>query len=208
MRLSSVGRIKDKLVYDILGHIPRDRPFVFGIGLSKTGTTSLNDALEMLGYSAFHLPPIAKAGPDGTIRRDWPWWMYKFDAMTDLTVAVLHRELAELFPRARFIYTRREMESWLRSCQRHFTQELADRRIEQRQSYINELCEAFYGSCIYEEAGFRAAYLKHEAEVMALHGGKDNFLPYQLTSGAGWEPLCAFLDKPVPSVPMPVSNKN
>lgn len=41
---------------------------------------------------------------------------------------------------------------------------------------------------------------------MALHGGKANFLAYDLTAGEGWAPLCAFLGKPVPDRPFPRSN--
>ncbi|WP_299681780.1 sulfotransferase family protein [uncultured Roseobacter sp.] len=207
MTPSALSRLRDKILYDVLGHVPRNRPFLFGIGLSKTGTTSLNDALEILGYSAFHLPPIAHADAQGQIRSRWPWWVYKYDALTDLTVSVLHAELRETFPNARFIHTRRPLEKWLDSCRRHFTAELGQTRIAQGQAYLNDLCDAFYGSHIYDEAGYRAAYERHEREVMALHGGQPGFMDWDLTQGDGWAPLCAFLGKPVPEAPFPVSNK-
>lgn len=203
---SALGKLKDKLIYGVLGHVPRNRPFVFGIGLSKTGTTSLDNALDILGYAPFHLPPIAKADAAGNIRSDWPWWVWKHDAMTDLTVAVLHRELRAEFPNAKFIYTRRDMERWLKSCEKHFTQELRDRRIQQGQTYLAPLVKAFYGSEVFEESGFRAAYERHDAEVMALHGADSNFMTYDLTDGQGWAPLCDFLGKPVPDQPFPKSN--
>lgn len=202
-----IRSLKDKLVYDILGHVPRQRAFVFCLGLSKTGTTSLNDALDILGYRSFHLPPIAHAAPDGTIRSDWPWWVYKYNALTDLTVAVLHRELYAEFPNAKFIYTRRDMESWLNSCRRHFTKDLSDMRVEQKQTYLNDLCDAFYGSHLYDREMYRATYERHDAEVMSLYGDKPNFMLYDLTDGAGWGPLCTFLDKPVPDAPFPSANK-
>lgn len=205
--ISSISSLKNKIVYDVLGRVPRKRPFVFGIGLSKTGTTSLNDALKLLGYQPFHLPPIAKADAQGNIYSDWPWWVWKHDAMTDLSVAVLHRELRAEFPNARFIYTTRDMDRWSRSCRKHFTQELRDRRVEQGQTYLAPLVKAFYGSELYDEDGFRAAYMRHEAEVLALHGGQENFMSYDLTAGEGWEPLCQFLDKAVPQTPFPKSNK-
>lgn len=202
----SPGRILDRLIYGVLGHVPKDRPFVFGIGLSKTGTTSLNDALNILGYRAFHLPPITKV-EGGQIRMDWPWWVYRHDALTDLSVAVLHRELAETFPRARFIYTRRDMPKWLRSCEKHFTQDLTERRIAQGQKHLIELSTAFYGSRLFDAEKFAAAYRRHEAEVMALHAGRANFLAYDLTAGEGWKPLCDFLGKPAPDRAFPMSNR-
>lgn len=200
------GRILDRLIYGTLGHVPTNRPFVFGIGLSKTGTTSLNDALGTLGYRAFHLPPITRVEA-GAIRMDWPWWVYRYDALTDLSVAVLHRELADSFPNARFIYTGRPMEKWLRSCEKHFTQELTDRRIAQGQGHLIALSTAFYGARLFDAEAFAAAYRRHEAAVMARHAGRPNFLAYDLTAGAGWAPLCAFLGKPVPDRPFPMSNR-
>ena len=203
---SMIFRMRDKLRYGVLDQVPRKRPFVFGIGLSKTGTTSLDKALSELGYKSFHLPPISRADSVGNIRPDWPWWVWKYDAMTDLTVAVIHRELRAQFPNAKFIYTRRPMDRWLRSCEKHFTAELRARRIQQGQAYLAPLVKAFYGSETYEEAGFRAAYLRHEDDVMALHGGQNNFMTYDLTDGDGWGPLCRFLGKPVPEAPFPKAN--
>lgn len=203
-----LDRIRDRLLYDVLGHVPHDRPFIFGIGLSKTGTTSLNDALEILGYSAFHLPPIARVTPQSTIVMDWPWWVYKYEALTDLTVAILHRELAKVFPNALFIYTHRARPAWLRSCEKHFTAELIERRIAQGQPYLNALTTAVYGSRVFDTKKFSDAYVRHEADVLSLHDGKSNFLSYDLTSGEGWGPLCNFLNKPIPDHPFPTANRS
>ena len=120
---------------------------------------------------------------------------------------MLRAELRETFPNTRFIYTRRPIDPWLDSCQRHFTVELGQTRIEQNQVYLNTLCDAFYGSHVYDEPSYRATYLKHDEEVMALHGGRSDFMLYDLTQNQGWEPLCNFLDKPVPNAPFPMSNK-
>lgn len=205
---SALSRLRDKLIYGTLGHVPRNRSFVFGIGLSKTGTTSLNDALGMLGYNAFHLPPITHVTPHGKIVGRWPWWVYKYDALTDMTVSVLHAELRETFPNARFIYTRRPIDPWLDSCKRHFTAELGQTRIEQGQVYLNELCDAFYGSHVYDEDAYRETYLRFDKDVMESYSGQDNFLLYDLTQTKDrWGPLCDFLGQPVPDAPFPMSNK-
>lgn len=200
-------KIAQKALYQYLGFVPRNRPFVFGIGLSKTGTTSLNDALNILGYRAEHLPPCAKIAADGTPVMDWVWWMSKFDAMTDLTVAAIFEELRDTFPNARFIYTPRDIDKWLDSCRRHFTLDLAEKRVQQRNFLQLELPLAFYGSFLYDEDLYRAAYERHDAKVRAAFAGADNFLEFDLTAGANWERLCDFLDKPVPDAAFPFSNK-
>lgn len=202
--------LKDRLLYGVLGHVPRQRPWVFGIGLSKTGTTSLNDALERLGYHAFHLPPVVDVDATGRIEMDWPWWVMKYDALTDLTVAVLFRELDALYPNARFVYTPRAVEPWLDSCHRHFSRQLAEERVEQGNDWLNRLCKTVYGAEFYTEEVrdlYRKGYLEHEAAVRDHFAGRENFLDYDLIGGAGWAPLCDFLGKPVPDGPFPASNR-
>ena len=48
------------------------------------------------------------------------------------------------------------------------------------------------------------AYRKHYADIRATVP-KERMLEYQL--GSGWEPLCKFLGKEVPSVPFPHRNE-
>lgn len=201
-------RIKDRVLYQILRQDDRNKPWVFNIGLSKTGTTSLNDALRILGYDAYHLPPIIRSEPTpgGRIEIDWTWWVHQYNALTDLSVAAVWRELDERYPNAKFIYTTRSIEKWLDSCRRHFTIELHEARIEQRQTYLNDLSIAFYGARSFDRDSFQAAYEAHDAAVMQHFQGRDDFLQYDLTSGAGWEPLCDFLELPIPETPYPVSN--
>ena len=201
-----IDGIRDRLVYGVLRHVPRDRQFVFGIGLSKTGTTSLSDALGILGFRSFHLPPIATADATGHIVMDWPWWVYRYDALTDLTVAVIYRELADVFPNARFVYTQRAMEPWLDSCRRHFTTSLSQLRVTQRQTYLNDLCDAFYGSHVFDAPRYRATYEAHEAGVHEFFASGRPLLKVDLTAGDGWRALCPFLGKAVPDVPFPASN--
>ncbi|WP_227271828.1 sulfotransferase family protein [Roseobacter weihaiensis] len=200
-------KLLQKVLYDTLGYIPTQRPFVFGIGLSKTGTTSLNEALNILGFRAEHLPPATRVAPAGKIVLDWPWWLSKCDAATDLSVAAVFEELRALFPRARFIYTPRDLDKWLDSCRRHFTHDLAARRVAQKNFHLMELSQAFYGSFLYDEALYRAAYLRHDTAVRAAFAGDPAFLEYNLTENPDWVPLCDFLERPVPQAPFPNANK-
>lgn len=82
---------------------------VFGVGLPRTGTTSLTAALDRLGFRpALHNPvghaEIALCG-----------------SATDLTIAWRFDRLARLWPDARFVYTNRPLKPWLASSERHFT---------------------------------------------------------------------------------------
>lgn len=200
-----MNRIQDQLRYRLLKRIPTNRPFIFGIGLSKTGTTSLNHALEMLDYKAFHMPPVTQV-VHNEVRFAPPWWIWKYDALTDLSAAVLFRTLDAQFPNARFIFTKRDKEKWLGSCQRHFTPELAAMRRVQGNDWMNDLCDAFYGNHLFDEPLYRRAYDAHETAVKEHFKGRSDFMEYDLTDGDGWAPLCEFLGHPVPDHAFPHTN--
>lgn len=185
--------------------ISSKKKWVFGIGLSKTATTSLNDALEILGYRPIHLPPINRFDGHGQAQLAWPWWMNKFDAATDLSVAIMHQKLKKAFPNAKFIYTTRNIDAWLDSCRRHFTEELAAKRVEQKNFWVLELSKYFYGHLTYDEQSFKEAYERHDAEVRDSFNSEDLMI-WDFTKEPTWDGICRFLDKPLPSVDFPKSN--
>ena len=94
---------------------------VFGIGLSKTGTTSLHAALEILGYRAGTFRHMRDLGLDHWFRGDFsPNYLKDLDAVTDLPVATWFRELDIRYPGSKFILTVRPRDSWLQSIKRQF----------------------------------------------------------------------------------------
>ena len=64
---------------------------IFGIGLSKTGTTSLYAALAYLGYRSGTYGHMKKLGLDqwwqGNFKKDY---LRDFDAMTDLPIGAFY----------------------------------------------------------------------------------------------------------------------
>jgi hypothetical protein len=165
---------------------------IFGIGLSKTGTTSLNSALEILGYSAKHYPTT-------------PEEIESHDAATDATIARAYRELDLQYPGSKFILTVRDVEKWLQSCRLHFAVE------NPSGSFRDQLIQDLYGCRAFEETSFRAAYARHLREAQAYFAGREGDLLILDPSDASidpWEPLCGFLGVPVPSEPFPHQNKS
>src|SRR5215471_14847963 len=94
--------------------INNDAEKVFGIGLSRTATTSLHAALGILGLRSFHWT----IGPEKRILRLED--AYFCDAITDINAAFCFETLARMFPRAKFIYTSRPLHAWERSIVRHY----------------------------------------------------------------------------------------
>lgn len=205
MALDLYSKIYRRVNYKWMNKMPYERRIVFGVGVSKTATTSLAEALRILGYKVFDNPPIVKVH-EGSLEMEWPWWVRDGDAMTDLSVAAVTHKLVELFPNALFIYTSRAMEPWLRSCRSHFTPELAEARIKQGSGWMNQLSEAFYGSATFDDADmFRQAYISHEERVHRIVP-RNRLLSVDLTKSPRWDEICEFLGKPVPETAFPHSN--
>src|SRR5205085_2716068 len=97
---------------------PSPRPKIFGIGLSRTGTTSLTQALELLGYRTVHGPAdhvtqlefyeFFATGSQGVHLSV----LKEHDALTDAPVCCLYRALDKAYPGSKFILTIREKQSW------------------------------------------------------------------------------------------------
>jgi len=70
-----------------------------------------------------------------------------------------------------------------------------------RPTFAKAWSELFEGS--FDENG-RRVFFEHQKKIESLVP-PENLLIYQLKEG--WEPLCKFLDQPIPSIPMPHENE-
>lgn len=163
---------------------------IFGIGLAKTGTTSLNDAFAILGISSIGCPTNIPS-----IRR--------FAAATDGIVADQFETLDQKFPQSKFIYTVRDRESWLESYIRYHG------RKESASPEHADKVERLYGTKGIDRRALLDAYERHERHVFEYFKNRPNDLLVMNICGgeADWEELCSFLGKPIPAVPFPASNE-
>tara|TARA_Y100001973_G_scaffold106824_1_gene188492 strand:- start:16257 stop:16814 length:558 start_codon:yes stop_codon:yes gene_type:complete len=104
------------------------KPFIFGIGEGKTGTSSLRKALEMLGFTAYHCgaTPKFKTKIEVNIANKKPLLdgIEKIDCLVE--VPNFYKELDQQVANAKFILTYRNPDdaalSWVRMCSlRHTT---------------------------------------------------------------------------------------
>jgi hypothetical protein len=162
---------------------------IFGIGLSKTGTTSLTTALQSLGYRAIHGPTSIQQ-------------VRAHDAATDTTVAAIFEFLDQEHPGSRFIYTVRGRESWLKSCdafwslmQRHFDASML----------LTLLHRNLYGVTRFDPVAFGEAYDRHHERVINYFAPTpDRLLVLNITrEDDPWASLCGFLERDVPRQPFP-----
>ena len=150
-----------------------------GIGLSKTGTTTLSEAFGILGlkcldYDSERLNEILAGrdlDPDFRIYDD-------VDAATDIPTALFYEELLLAYPGCKAILTIRDPDAWYRSVVSHYNERFPVRRPSLKDRLLAQL------------------------RIPA-----DRLLVMDITAGDGWDKLCPFLDLPVPTTPFPFRNK-
>ena len=81
---------------------------IFGIGLSRTGTTSLHHAFEILGIRSAPTSVALLFDPDDEV-------LGLYEAFTDNPIPFLYQRLDARFPGSKFILTTRDLDDWLRS---------------------------------------------------------------------------------------------
>ncbi|HVZ05502.1 sulfotransferase [Hyphomicrobium sp.] len=177
---------------------------VFGIGLSRTGTTSLHAALTELGLDSAHwtnpLTHQVLSSPD----------FYMFGACCDCCVSPEFEKLFYLYPESKFVLTVRSIDDWERSFWRHH------RRVSwagDMNSFRKSFAARPFQECEIEFALYAAtdqvseAYRAFDERVTRFFGSDSGrLLKLNIADGEGWSELCSFLNKPVPPKPFPHLN--
>jgi tetratricopeptide (TPR) repeat protein len=197
--------LRDPLYPDV------NRPKIFGIGLSKTGTSTLTAALKILGLRTLHwMNPLT-----GELLSEDDF--YLFDAFTDTPVTASMELLYYLFPASKFIYTIRSIDDWERSITDHVRRvfgyaDFAEAKMAtgRRDAFPHGLrFSNIHRSLYFNHAGYRDAFLAHDRRVREFFRGKpsNRFLEFNIFAGDQWQELCAFTGHAVPREPFPWANR-
>lgn len=198
---------------------------IFCIGLSKTGTTSLTTALDILGYRTNH----ALHGGDcqhnshilDIINGKIPTIFNDFDVFLDIPICDIYQEANEKYHDAKFIFTTRELAGWLDSCEYHFnnidkTIRFNNLRVAGIVGMKSLVRLKVYGCTEYNKKLYRNKYIQHAFNVMLYFNNLDRYTDIKLKekllimnicNGDGWEKLCPFLNREIPNIPFPHENK-
>jgi hypothetical protein len=184
---------------------------IFGIGMQRTGTTSLGEAFEILGFDSWHFnngndarliwEETNHAGKSRTLER---WY-----ALCDNPMPLLYRQLDRSYPGAKFILTIRGEAAWLDSVRRLWSPDDNPHRWTWDVYPIsNRLHAALYGREDFDATIFAERYRRHNAEVREYFKGRSgDLLVMDMDAAAGWPELCGFLGLPIPAVPYPMKNQ-
>lgn len=170
--------------------------------MSKTGTTSLANALDILGFKTKDNMGVTRyaRGDLGSVDLDV---IESYDAHTDTPIPSFYRELDAKFPGSKFVLTVRERDAWLKSCKKQFTQRFADVQTEAHKQLFIDL----YGTDVFDEQRFASGYERFvDAARNYFNDRPRDLLTIDITAGDGWEELCRFLGRSVPDIPFPRAN--
>jgi hypothetical protein len=193
---------------------------VIGAGFGRTGTLSLKAALEQVGVGpCMHMIPLLADGERSTLfHKAAAGDADSLDAALDGCRSTVDwpgtyfwRELVEKNPDAKVILTVRDPQKWYDSAYRTiFRAACAPRSGDEPEDLAAALDMAhavvwdgtFDGRFADREYAVRT-FEEHNAEVRRVVPA-DHLLEFEV--GQGWEPLCDFLDRPVPDAPFPRLN--
>lgn len=196
---------------------------VIGAGFGRTGTLSMKAALEHLGYDKCHHMVEVLMTDDPTQLDYWdavgkgerPGWDKIFEgyqASVDFPSSIYWKELAEAYPEAKVVLTVRSFESWYKSAtgtiyavgkkQPAWTRLIPKPRKIDRMTK-NVIWTGKFDGKFEDKAHAEKVWNAHIDEVKTTLP-PERLLVFEVKDG--WEPLCAFLGKPVPERPFPRVN--
>lgn len=201
---------------------------VIGAGIGRTGTTSLKLALEQLGFDkCYHIEEVAKNPTHTSMwmdaanrkRVNWDALFDGYQAAVDLPIYPFYRELMAHYPDAKVILTLREPEEWYESASQTifrvppptlmillrmmsvFSPQL--RMLTKLEPVARKVgIEYFFNNDLSKENTIKV--FNHHNDTVQRTVPPESLLVYDVKQG--WEPLCHFLEVPVPDLPFPYKN--
>ena len=193
------------------------------IGMPRTGTRSLSEAMGILGYSVNHgLGFVKKRSVEESKKlhsdfiRDLLWGHppsiiydnYQFVG----NLPIIHwQTLAEENSSIRFILTDRSEQEWWKSCYTRWQRVrrwrvrgiCRSRELQYRQIFSFIFSLKAFGCYGMNETAWRAGFRSHRESVIRYFEGTDRLLIHNTFEGDGYSSLCSFLGRAVPDSEYP-----
>ena len=205
-----------------------ERTHVFQLGMICAGSTSLCQALNILGIPSLHYrAPL----PDDRIfetelipeniefnRRLFYPYDEQFTGFLDFNGHHFYRTLYKMYPKSKFIYTWREYDSWIESSLRLSQNQWRNGfgiMIDSETGWIVNHNPGMINQDIPEKEfslikADKQKYWKDNQEILKFFKNNPRFLEMRICDGNndGWEKLCGFLEMDIPDVDFPKLKSN
>ena len=177
---------------------------VFGIGLNKTGTKTLGACFKALGYNHKSFDySLLRQVKDG----NFEWLINEVnlhDSFEDWPYPLCFRRLDEEFRGSKFILTYRSSpEIWIQSLEAHSL------KTDPEKGLISRILAYGYPFPQCDRDYFIRFYLNHINQARAYFQERNqDYIEICWENGDGYDRLCRFLGKPIPSLAVPHLNKS
>ncbi len=205
---------------------------IIGAGFPRTGTNTLRESLELLGFSkTYHMKNLL-VHPENlrywltlkeTGTTDWDALYDGYEATVDFPCYPWYKEHMKQYPDAKVILSTRPFEKWYESYsstiwQAHNPPEAQKAEMDKKVAADPHLqtvmtVMAFARQTINEEH-FQGKFLDKDFMEKVFNDHNEEVKKYVpadkllvFDAREGWEPLCEFLDVKVPDEPLPHTNK-
>jgi Sulfotransferase domain len=202
---------------------------LIGAGLPRTATLSQRAALEILGLTPCHhmqnvfadmtTAPLWADALDGKISA--AELLDGYQAMVDWPGSYYYRELMEAFPDAKVLLSVRDGDAWAKSMQETiwslFYGDTLVRHLSDAQAFVDPIWKGYTEMMkeMWRRTGlmneedttleYMSAAMERYNEEVKRTVPAERLLVWNPKDG--WEPLCTFLELPVPDVPLPHVNE-
>jgi hypothetical protein len=187
---------------------------VIGAGLGRTGTLSLKQALEELGFAkCYHMTEVLAHKEDARVWDaavrgepvEWDALFRGYQATVDWPGCSFYEEFLRRYPAAKVVLTVRDPEKWYESARQtiFFVRDafpswvrLLNPRMRLFLRMVDRLIWAGTFQGRFEDQSFAIAVFNRHNEQVRRVVPPERLLIYEVREG--WGPLCAFLGVPVP----------
>lgn len=177
---------------------------IIGAGMPRTGTKTLCEALEILGYKTQHGPPVRESPLSHPAERPHFRDYATAEAVADGPAVLYWPGLAASY-QCKVILTVRNPDSWWESIKRH-TNAIRTGEDMNHIAYTDAFHGLLFGTPQPCKYWWQRRFEEHNARVEAMIAA-DMLLVMDIVGGDKWDVLCPFLDKPEPEEEWPWANK-
>ena len=192
---------------------------IIGVGFGRTGTHSLGLALENLGFGpCYNIREVTKNADHTELWNnalngkpiDWSHLFREYKSSVEWPSVFFYRELVQYFSSAKVILTLREPESWYESASKTIFAGLElsaynPDLLKRERSSLNRrlILERTFENRYNDRESAINIYKEHIRQVLEIVPS-EKLLLFDVRDG--WEPLCTFLQKPIPKEEFPRQN--
>lgn len=187
---------------------------IFCIGMNKTGTISLHEALSEMGFLSIHHAPskysnlkehlesAKKIREEILVRKNLGQKLLEhidnYEAYSDIGPIINNFEVLDIqYPKSKFIYTERDTDDWVRSRIKHISRN--------KYNIENGLYNSTFTQVDIDK--WKNNKRRHLLRVKKYFKNRaSDLLIIDICNGDGYEKLCPFLNKPILTKSFPKRN--